>query len=369
MNDTIETCRHLYNDSLKERNAHRDLGFYEQRQMLPLKKKDNKYYKQVHSQVLQNVLVRLDGAYHAFFKRTANYPKLKRKGKYNSFTYPQHGGFRIRDNKLVLSYIGSIKFKMHRTPVGKLKTCAIIKDIGQWYCCLTTDESTEKLACSKLNTSKSVGIDAGLLNWLTLSNGVKIENQFESKTQMKKIKQLQRNVSRKRKGSKNREKARVALAKVWRGVRRRREDFLHKTSKLLADEYTLVIFERLNIHTMVENHCLAQAIMDATWSKLRLYTTYKVERRSGQVILVNPSGTSQRCSRCEMVEREKIDLSVRTFECRSCGLVIDRDLNAARNILKLGLEQARAEKPPLLVRQRTSKFASRKQEAHTVTSG
>lgn len=369
MSDTIETCRHLYNDSLKERNVQRDLGFYEQRQLLPLKKKDNKYYKQVHSQVLQDVLVRLDRAFQAFFRKTAKYPKFKSKGKYNSMTYPQYGSFRIKDNKLVLSHVGSIKFKMHRTPVGKLKTCAVITDIDQWYCCLTTDDNTEVLAISKPPTERPVGIDGGLLNWLTLSDGMKIQNQLESKAQVKIIKQLQRNLSRKRNGSKNREKARIVLAKASRKIKRRRDDFLHKRSKLLADEYTLIVFERLNVTRMVKNHYLAQAIMDATWTKLRLYTTYKVERHGGQVILVNPSGTSQKCSKCGMVAKEKLDLSVRTFECHGCSLLIDRDLNAARNILKLGLEQARAEKQPLLVRQRTSKFASRKQEAHAIPSG
>jgi putative transposase len=125
-----------------------------------------------------------------------------------------------------------------------------------------------------------------------------------------------------------------------------------------------VVFEKLNITNMVKNHYLAQAIMDATWAKLRQYTAYKVERCGGQVILVNPNGTSQKCSRCGVTTEEKLDLDIRMFECHSCRLVLDRDLNAAINILKLGLEQVRAEKQPLLVRRQISKFASMKQEAH-----
>jgi transposase len=210
---TIETCRHLYNDSLDERSKNWDIGFWEQKRLLTLRKQDNKYYKQVHSQVLQDVLLRLDKAYQGFFKKLAKYPKFKKKGKCNSFSYSQYGGFRFRE-----------------------------------------------------------------------------------------------------------------------------------------------VFEKLNINNMVKNHNLAQAIMDATWGKLRQYTAYKVERRSGQVILVNPSGTSQKCSRCGVVAEEKLGLDVRTFECHSCGLVIDRDLNAAINILKLGLEQTRAEAAPLLIR-RISKFS------------
>jgi putative transposase len=144
---------------------------------------------------------------------------------------------------------------------------------------------------------------------------------------------------------------------------------VHKASKELADNYDTIVFEKLNIANMVRNHNLAPAIMDATWGKLRLYTTYKVERRGGRVIVVNPTGTSQKCSRCGAVAKEKLDLSARMFECHGCGLVMDRDLNAAVNILERGLEQARAEERPLLVSQRISKFASRKQEAHAFKRG
>jgi putative transposase len=178
---------------------------------------------------------------------------------------------------------------------------------------------------------------------------------------------LQRSLSRKKKkGSKNREKARIQLAKAWRKVRRQREDFCQKISRILADKYSFIVFEKLNINNMVKNHSLAKAIMDATWYKLRQYTAYKVERRSGggQCIIVNPNGTSQKCSKCGKDVKKK-DLSVRVHECPNCGLVLDRDHNAAINILKLGLEQAHAETEPLRIRQRRiSKFQSRKQEAH-----
>ncbi|MEW6605039.1 MAG: transposase [Thermoproteota archaeon] len=351
------------------------------------KQEDNKYLKQVHSQVLQDVILRLDKAYQAFFKKLARYPRFKRKGKYNSFTYPQHNnGWKIiRDNKqLVLSCIGAIKIKMHRIPVGTLKRCTIIRDVDQWYACITAadddDSNAITISTAKYDVSRrSVGIDVGLLNWLTLSDGKVIpNNKLDFEAQAKKIKQLQRNLARKQKCSRNREKARIALAKAWRQIRRCRDDFVHKTSKMLADEgYTLVVFEKLNIKNMVKNHHLAQAIMDATWGKLREYTAYKVEegRGGGRVIVVNPSGTSQKCSECGVVKaKEKLDLSERIFECHSCGLVIDRDLNAAKNIEKLGLEQALAETEPLLVRQqrqqkRISKFQSRKQEAHVLRRG
>jgi putative transposase len=197
MNETVETCRQLYNDSLGERSTDWDVGFYEQKQLLTLRGQDNKYYKQVHSQVLQDVILRLDKAYQSFFKKISAYPRFKRKENYNSFTYPQYGGFHIKENKLVLSHIGAIRFRMHRVPVGTLKRCTIIRDIDQWYCCITTDDGIRK-ADTKVDATKPIGIDVGLLSWLTLSDGRVIQSALDFDAQANKIKQLQRNLSRKR---------------------------------------------------------------------------------------------------------------------------------------------------------------------------
>ena len=329
------------------------------------RRKQDKYQKRVHSQVLQDVILRLDKAYQAFFKKLARYPKFKRKGKYNSFSYPQYGGFRFKEGKLILPCIGAIEIKMHRIPTGTLQRCTVIRDIDQWYCCITADDGIEKPEQKPIENA--VGADVGLFSWMTISNGTKIQNTLDFDVQAKHIKELQRSLSRKKKGSMNREKARIALAKVWRNVRRQRDDIVHKASKNLAEQYDTIVFEKLNINNMVKNHNLAQAIMDATWGELRLYTAYKVERCGGRVIIVNPSGTSQKCSGCGVVVSK--DLSIRRHECPSCKLTLDRDHNAALNILKLGLEQAHAEKQPILVRQRISKFASRKQEAHGFIRG
>ncbi len=154
----------------------------------------------------------------------------------------------------------------------------------------------------------------------------------------------------------------MLLAKTWRRLRRQRDDTAHKISKFLADTYSTIVFEELKIPNMVKNHHLASAIMDSAWGKLRTLTAYKAERPGGRVILVDPSGTSQECSGCGNVER--LELSERRFGCSACGLILDRDVNAARNVLKRGLERARAEEQPLLVqRRRISKFAPVKQEA------
>ena len=352
----------MYNDCLDERSKDWDINFWNQKQLLTLRKPDSKYYKQVHSQVLQDVLLRLDKAFQAFFKKLPGYLRPKPRNKYNSFSYPQ-SGWKIKNDKLVLSMIGSIDTVLHREMLGTPKRCTVIQDVDQWYCVITTDFEDEKVETKHI----AVGIDAGLLNWSTLSTGEVIQNTLNFKRHEQKIKKLQRSLSRKKKGSHNRYKARIALARAWRTVRRQREDFCHKASRELADEFTFIVFENLNIGNMIKNFRFAKAIMGATWTSLRLKTAYKVESRGGRCIIVNPSGTSQKCSRCgEVVPK---DLSVRTHECLKCGLVMDRDHNSAINILKLGLEQAHAERQPLLVRQHISKFASRKQEAHVLMRG
>lgn len=356
----IETCRRLYNDSLGERRVDNDVNYWIQKQLLTLRKQDNKYYRQVHSQVLQDVLLRLDKAYQTFFNKYAKYPKFKRKGKYNSFTYPQYGGFQFKGNRLVLSFIGAIRLRMHQIPVGTLKTCTIIHDIDQWYACITADDEIDFI--EKKPIENAVGIDLGLTKSMVLSTGEMVENPKHLKRSVQRIKLLQKSLARKQKGSKNREKARVQLAKTWRCIRNQRKDHVHKISSRLAAKYDTIFFEDLKINNMVKNHNLAAAIMDAAWGELRRYTAYKVERRGGRVVTVNPNGTSQKCSNCGVVVPK--DLGVRIHSCHSCGLVIDRDHNAAVNILKLGLEQTHAEAEPLLVR-RISKFSQGSKKLRT----
>ncbi|MDA4130771.1 MAG: transposase [Thaumarchaeota archaeon] len=207
-----------------------------------------------------------------------------------------------------------------------------------------------------------MGIDVGLESSVALSAGELIPNPKFLNQSAKRIKRLQRQLSRKNFGSMNRVKAKESLAKTWRKVRRQRDDFAHKLSYKLSAENKLIVFENLKISNMVKNHSLASAIMDATWGKLRRLTASKAEGRRGRVVLVNPGGTSQKCSGCGWISPTKLKLNDRMFHCSNCSLTLNRDINAARNILKAGLEQSLVEAEPLLIR-RISKFQSRKQEA------
>ncbi len=360
MEETLETCRRLYNAMHADR-IENHTGFYEQEKMLVELKRNDKHLRSVHSQVLQDVVLRLDKAYQAFFAGLSRHPRFRRKERYISFTYPQ-SGFKLEGNRIKLSTIGKVRLRLHRHVAEPIKRVTVIRDIDQWFVVLSVEEPhTENTNHSNLK----VGVDVGISNLVALSDGTRIDNPRFLKHSIDRIKSLQRRLSRKERGSNNREKAKLSLAKAWRKVKRQRDDFAHKLSDKLTKENQLMVFEDLRIGNMVKNRSLASAIMDATWGKMRQLTAYKAERRGGWVILINPGGTSQKCSGCgETVSK---DLSTREHRCPRCGLVIDRDVNAARNILKAGLEQARVEGEPLLVqRRRISKFSPMRQEAHAL---
>jgi putative transposase len=359
MAKTIETCRLLYNDLLDDRIRNKTRAF-EQKRALTASRHGNKFLMAVHSQVLQDVVFRLDKAYEAFLAGLSRHPKFKRKDRYNSFKYPQVGGFKVVGDMFRLSKIGLVKAKIHRPIEGTQRTCTIIRDIDQWYACISAE--TEPIP-SQSRSGQPIGVDLGILNLATLNNGRVFENPRHLDNSVTRITTLQRCLSGKKKGSANRHKAKVLLAKAWRKVRNQRLDVAHKVSANLASEYSTIVFEDLKIPNMVKNHNLASAIMDASWGQIRALTDYKAERRGGRVILVEPRGTSQKCSGCgKMVPK---GLEERTHSCPNCSLVLDRDVNAARNILAAGLEQARVEERPLLVqRRRISKFVPVKQEAY-----
>jgi putative transposase len=251
---------------------------------------------------------------------------------------------------------------LHRPIEGKPKTCTIIKDVDQWCACIQSETGGQSAGKGPSPDSPAVGVDLVILNLATLSNGIILKSP---KYSLVRVRSLQRQLSRRKKGSHNRERARIMLAKAWRWIKNQRQDVIHKLSTSLVRGYSTIVFEDLRIPRMMKNHHLASAITDTSWGKLRQLTAYKAEKRGSRVILVDPWGTSQKCSGCgEMVRKE---LSVRVHDCPKCGLVLDRDVNAARNILAAGLEQARVEERPLLVqRRRASKFVRMQREIRDV---
>jgi putative transposase len=375
---TLQTCRILYNSLLagrrdSYRKTGRSLGYYEQKRSLVLRKLGNPYVRQVHSQVLQDVALRLQRGFKNYFERTkkgekAGYPRFKGWNRYNSFTYPQYGnGVLLKDGRLALSKIGSVRIFQHRPLPSNatIKTCTIRRDVDKWYACLTLKiESNQSQVCEGKN---QVGVDLGLSSLVTLSNGEKVEPLKSLRKSEKKLKREQRRLSRKRKGSENRRKQVVKLARIHRKIRLQRSDFNHKLSRTLVNRFDVIGFENLRIPNMMKNHRLAKSIADASWGQLRVFTSYKAEEAGKRVETVDSYGTTRDCSRCGFHVPKP--LSVRVHECWNCGLILDRDWNAARNVLnRVGwgtAESTPAEIKPLLQQPIVVEQAgSRNQEAH-----
>jgi len=344
LNRTLGTCRHLYNNALAERKRQADLNklrksfdvfpwgkpewinYYDQANDLASSK--TPFQNEVYSQVLQNTLKRVDRSFQNMFKG-AGYPRFQGRNRYNSFTYPG-SGFKTDDGKLNLSKIGLIKVIFHREIEGKIKTCTIKKDVDQWYATFSCEIDAPVVPVGTIGRKESIGIDVGLTSLLTLSNGKQIEPPEYLRASEKRLSREQIHLSKKKLRSKNRNDQRIIVAKVHRKTRNQRKDFAHKTSRTLVNEYNHIVFEDLQIQNMMSNHHLAKSISDAGWYQLMNLTKYKAEYAGKLVELVNPNGTSQTCSQCGNSVPKK--LSVRVHSCPHCGLVLDRDHNAAINI-------------------------------------
>lgn len=339
--ETLHLCRWLYNTCLEQRiqtykQQKKSISFYTQKKELPLLKKELPIFKTVHSQVLQNVLERLDKAYQAFFKRLAKggkagFPRFQGKNRFHSFTYTQ-SGFQLKKKYLYLSKIGEVRIKQHRQIQGNIKTCAVVHKNGQFYACFSCEVETKK----SFKTNQVVGVDMGITHLAITSDGQFFDNPKHLRKSERRLKRRQRSVSKKKKGSNRRKKAVHLLAKCHEHIANQRKDTAHKISRQLVNGYDVIVFEDLNIQGMVKNHKLAKSIVDSAWRQLIQITTYKAENAGKQVIEVNPYNTSQVCSNCGQLVKKT--LAERKHRCK-CGYQEHRDVNAAKNILKLGLEK------------------------------
>lgn len=342
LDQTLELCRWVYNETLATRkNAweqeQKSISHYDTIRMLPEWKAGKPELAQVYSQVLQEVCTRVDLAFQSFFRKVKagdekpGYPRFRGYGRYDSFTYPQ-SGFELLDNKLKLSKIGVIKVIAHRPLQGIVKTMNIRRDaVGNWYANFSCEVETEPLPKSE----KAIGIDVGLNSFATLSNGEHYANPRFFRRDEKELAKAQRKLSKAEKGTPERAKRRKAVAHIHQRIANRRKDYAHKLSRSLVNEYGIIALEKLNNKNMLQNHYLAKSISDAAWNQLVQYIAYKAEYAGREVALVDPRNTSKRCSRCgTLVEKP---LSVRVHKCPVCGLEIDRDENAAINILTLAL--------------------------------
>ncbi len=352
LNKQIELCRQLYNSFLIERRyAYREqkksLTYNYQQNEIPELKNTFVEYKGVHSQVLQDVAQRVNRAYKNFFRRNnekkqgkrqkAGFPRLKGKGQYKSLTYPQSGFLILENGHVELSKIGIIRMFKHREINGDIKTLNISRDsAGNWYASFSVEQENQSFINGP--TENTIGADVGLLHFATFSDGTVVDPPKFLRKAEKSIGKAQRNLSQKKRGSSNSNKAKITLSKRYKKVKNQREDFAHKLSKNIVDNNDVIVFENLNVAGMVKNHHLAKSIADASWSTLVQYTNYKAEGAGKEVVLVDPRNTSKTCSCCGHI-KDDLELSQRIFVCGNCGYKIDRDLNAAINIHNRGLEK------------------------------
>ena len=344
MERTLDLCRWVYNQTLAYRkNAweqdNKSVSKFDTYNKLPAWKVEKPELAEVHSQVLQNVQERVDLAFKAFFRRVKlgekpGYPRFKGRGWYDSFTFPQ-SGFKLVSGKLRLSKIGDVKIKLHRPIEGKIKRLTIRRtSTGKWFACFSVEIDDPPKPPWK--DGSMVGIDVGLESFATLSNGEKIDNPRFFRSEEKALAKAQKRLSKCEKGTPERRKALKVVQRIHERIANMRYDFAHQISNQLVSKYGLIAFEDLSIANMLKNHNLAKSISDAAWRMLVTITSYKAESAGSIVVLVDPRNTSQLCSRCGLKVTKS--LSDRVHECPQCGLVMDRDENAAINILRLGLQ-------------------------------
>jgi putative transposase len=336
----IEQCRILYNLALEQRimvykQSKNPISLYDQQNQLPEFKEAFPIFKQIGSQCLQDVLQRLDKAFKAFFRRLkigkTGYPRFKSTDRYDSFTLTQ-AGWKLEGRYLHLAKIGRLKLFLSRQIEGKIKTITIRRtSTGKWFVSFCCDEVPFRIYPE---TTKEIGIDVGIKSFAVDSDGRIIENPKFLKQSTKRLRVKQRTLSRRHKGSHRRQKARLQVAKLHEHITNQRKDFLHKAANHYIQNNKRIFLEDLKISNMARNHNLARSISDCSWGLFFQILSYKAEEAGREIVKVNPNGTSQRCSSCG--ERVPKKLSNRIHCCPHCGLVLDRDENAAINIKQDG---------------------------------
>lgn len=338
---TLETHRRLYNDFLDDRIhcwecAGVSLNYAFQCRRFTILKRSNPHYQQVNSGSAQQTIRQLDMTFQAFFNRIIKgekpgFPRFKGKGQFNSFRFGISGnhpnGFKLLDKKLRLQFIGTIRVKVHREMEGRVKSATIKRENSKWYVVFTCDLGDVHVPES---TNPPVGIDLGVRHFLTTSEGEHVENPRPLETNLKELRRRQRSVSRKKKGSNSQKKAKNRVRDLHWHIANQRRDFHHKTAKKLTDSYGFIAAENLNIQGMVKSRRLGHAVTDTGWGQFLTILGHKAESAGARLVLVNPQNTSQQCSNCGKIVQK--DLSIRIHRCQ-CGTVLDRDVNAAKNIL------------------------------------
>ncbi len=344
------SVRFVFNKSLEKIKQAVDAGlkiptYTDLTKRLPYMKaqEETAWLSTIHSQILQQGIKDLSEGVDAFFsqkkqkKSSRGFPKFKKKGQRESFRYPQ--SIRCKDGKVYLPKIGWVRYRDSRPIEGVIKQAAV-KLIGQhWYVCIACSIEIE-VPEFHITEDTVLGIDVGIKNYISASDGMKIDNPSHLKHMLEKLRHLSKSLSRKKKGSKNWFKMRAKIQRLHIRITNCRRDFLHKQSTVLTDNQGVraICIENLSIAGMVKNRKLARAISDASWGTFYEFLKYKCEWRGKKFLKVDrfyPS--SKLCSSCG--NKQDMPLHVRVFDCTACGMKLDRDINASINIRSAGTSE------------------------------
>lgn len=340
LNDLLFQMQTVYNDALNERRwkwqrSRRSVSYFDQWRRM---KQERYNYPDdmnlLNASSIQQMLRRLDKAYRAFYKGQRGLPRFKGRNRFKSVEYRYGDGSKLNGDRLYLQHVGHIKVRLQR-PIPEdavIKQVVIKRNGSHWDVCLMLELPDPT---PPPHPGPAVGIDVGLKSLLALSDGRLIDNPHWLRESLRKLRIAQRRLSRRKKFGSGWRKARVQVAKLHTHIANQRRDFWHKQTTQLATAYRLIAIENLNLAFMTRNHKLARTTHDAALGLFRQMLTYKVENTGALLVAVPPANTTQACSSCGSIVPRA--LSVRIHGCDTCGLTLDRDVNAAINILALGL--------------------------------
>ena len=337
----LETHRRLYNACLDQRKIayeteKRSIKYGEQSSWYKSQRAVNPHFAKLNFSSAQATMRRLDRAFTAFFRRLKTggkpgYPRFKATDRFSSVEFPTHGdGIRLTGNRLRIQHVGIVKVCLHRLlpDDAQIRTLTVTRESDKWYleACFKVPDMEPVLS-----NLPAVGLDVGIEHFLTTSDGKHIPNPGYLKSVLPELRRTQRSLSRKKKGGSNRAKVKHQVRKLHTRVKNLRSDHRHKTTLDLMRRYGYIAVESLNVKGMLGNRRMSRAISDVAWSAFIATLTHKAESAGATVVQVAPQGTSQECSGCGQIVQKK--LSERWHNCPHCGLSLQRDVNAARNIL------------------------------------